>query len=156
MLDTALYLPRSWCDDTERRTEAGIPNHVRFATKPQLATRMIEAAVTAGLPCRWVAADEAYGGDPRLASRLRALRPGYALAVACSHHVTTGIDAYRVDLLAAGLPATAWQRVSAGPGAKGHRYYDWSFTALPAHVDEHRGHHWLLIRRNRRTRELAF
>ncbi|MGN9779580.1 IS701 family transposase [Micromonospora sp. H33] len=52
MRDTALYLPRSWCDDTERRTEAGIPDHVRFATKPQLAARMIEAAVTAGMPCR--------------------------------------------------------------------------------------------------------
>ncbi|MGN9779581.1 hypothetical protein ACTMS0_28075 [Micromonospora sp. H33] len=45
--------------------------------------------------------------------------------------MTTGIGAYRVDLLAAGLPATAWQRMSAGPGAKGHRYYDWSFTRYP-------------------------
>lgn len=156
MLDTALYLPKSWCDDPRRRAEAGIPEQVRFATKPQLAARMIEAAVTAGLPCRWVAGDEAYGGDPRLAARLRALRLGYVLAVACSHRVTTGIGVYRVDALAAGLPAAAWQRVSAGRGAKGHRYYDWSFTALPAHHDEHGGHHWLLIRRHRRTGELAF
>jgi SRSO17 transposase len=155
MLDAALYLPKSWCGDTERRTEAGIPDLVRFATKPQLAARMIETAVTAGLPCRWVAGDEAYGGDPGLAARLRALRLGYVLAVACSHQVSTGIGAYRVDTLAAGLPATAWPRVSAGRGAKGYRYYDWSFTALPTHPDEHGGHHWLLIRRNRRTRELA-
>ena len=41
-------------------------------------------------------------------------------------------------------------------GAKGYRYYDWSFTALPHADDEHGGHHWLLIRRNRRTGELAF
>ncbi|MFK3984437.1 hypothetical protein ACI2K4_29200 [Micromonospora sp. NPDC050397] len=41
-----------------------MPEHLRFATKPQLAHRMIEAAVTAGLPCRWVAGDEAYGADP--------------------------------------------------------------------------------------------
>jgi SRSO17 transposase len=47
-------MPKSRCDDTERRTEAGIPDLVRFATKPQLAARMIETAVTAGLPCRWV------------------------------------------------------------------------------------------------------
>jgi hypothetical protein len=60
------------------------------------------------------------------------------------------------DVLAAGLPASAWQRKSAGRGAKGHRYYDWSFTALPAHHDAHGGHHWLLIRRNRSTGELAF
>jgi SRSO17 transposase len=156
MLDAALYLPKSWCDDPERRTEAGIPELVRFATKPQLAARMIDAAVTGGLPCRWVAGDEAYGGDPRLATRLRALRLGYVLAVACSHQVTTGIGVYRTDVLAADLPASAWQRVSAGRGAKGHRYYDWSYTALPHAADEHGGHHWLLIRRNRRTRELAF
>lgn len=156
MLDAALYLPKSWCDDPERRAEAGIPDTVRFATKPQLAASMIEAAVTAGLPCRWAAGDEAYGSDPRLATRLRTLRLGYVLAVACSHQVTTGIGTYRVDALAAGLPATARQRMSAGPGAKGYRYYDWSFTALPHAADEHGGHHWLLIRRNRRTGELAF
>ncbi|MFI6273408.1 IS701 family transposase [Micromonospora zamorensis] len=156
MLDTALYLPKSWCDDPERRAEAGIPEQVRFATKPQLASRMIEAAVTAGLPCRWAAGDEAYGNDPRLAARLRQLRLGYVLAVARSHQVTTGIDVYRVDVLAACLPTTAWHRVSAGRGAKGHRYYDWSFTALPHAADSHAGHHWLLIRRNRATGELAF
>jgi SRSO17 transposase len=55
ILDAALYLPKSWRDDPERRVEAGIPEAVRFATKPQLASRMIETAVTAGLPCRWVA-----------------------------------------------------------------------------------------------------
>ncbi|WP_432899186.1 transposase [Micromonospora matsumotoense] len=49
-LDTALYLPKSWCDGPQRRVEAGIPEQVRFATKPQLAARMIEAAVTGGLP----------------------------------------------------------------------------------------------------------
>lgn len=156
MLDAALYLPKSWCDDAERRAEAGVPEQVRFATKPQLASRMIEAAVTAGLPCRWAAGDEAYGNDPRLAAQLRQLQLGYVLAVACSHQVSTGLGVYRVDALAAGLPATAWQRVSAGRGAKGHRYYDWSFTALPHAADGHGGHHWLLIRRNRKNAELAF
>ncbi|WBB57516.1 IS701 family transposase [Verrucosispora sp. WMMD573] len=156
MLDAALYLPKSWCDDPERRAEAGVPERVRFATKPQLASRMIDEAVAAELPCRWVAGDEAYGNDPRLAARLRHLRLGYVLAVACSHQVTTGSGVYRVDALAAGLPATAWQRRSAGRGAKGYRYYDWSFTALPQSIDAHGGHHWLLIRRNRRTGELAF
>ncbi|WP_186500375.1 IS701 family transposase [Micromonospora sagamiensis] len=156
MVDTALYLPKSWCDDPERRTRAGVPEQVRFATKPQLAARMITAAVTAGLPCRWVAGDEAYGNDPRLAARLRQLRLGYVLAVARSHQVTTGLGVYRVDALATGLPTIAWQRISAGRGAKGHRWYDWSYTALPHATDAHGGHHWLLIRRNRRTGELAF
>ncbi len=117
---------------------------------------MIDSAVAGGLPCRWVAADEAYSGDPRLAAALRVHRLGYVLAVARSHRVITGIGIQRVDDLAVALPPTAWQRISAGAGAKGHRYYDWAFTSLPAHGDEHTGRHWLLMRRNRRTGELAF
>jgi len=156
LLDTALYLPKSWCDDPERRTRAGVPEQVRFATKPQLASRTITTAVTAGLLCRWVAGDEAYGSDPRLATQLRGLRLGYVLAVACSHQVTTGLGAHRVDALAAGLPTTAWHRLFAGKGAKGHRWYDWAFVTLPHAADAHGGHHWLLIRRNRSTGKLAF
>ncbi|RQX03858.1 hypothetical protein [Micromonospora inaquosa] len=67
----------------------------------------------------------------------------------------TGLGVYRVDALAAELPITAWQRISAGRGAKGRRYYDWCFGPLPHATDAHGGHHWLLIRRNRRTGELA-
>ncbi|SCG43637.1 SRSO17 transposase [Micromonospora inositola] len=156
LIDAALYLPKVWCENPSRRSEAGVPDEIRFATKPQLAARMIDEAVAAGLPCRWVAGDEAYGGDPRLAAALRGHRLGYVLAVACSHQVITGIGSRRVDHLAAGLTRTAWQRVSAGAGAKGHRYYDWAWMPLPAHADAHAGHHWLLIRRHRRTGELAF
>ena len=34
------------------------PEQIEFAAKPQLARRLIETAVAAGLPCRWVAGDE--------------------------------------------------------------------------------------------------
>jgi SRSO17 transposase len=70
--------------------------------------------------------------------------------------VIIGLGVYRVDFLAAGLPATAWQRMSAGRGAKGHRYYDWAFIALPHPTDAYGGHHWLLMRRSHRTGGLAF
>lgn len=66
MLDAALHLPRSWCDDADRRAEAGVPQQVQFASKPTLASRMITAAVPAGLPCRWVADDKAYSVNSRL------------------------------------------------------------------------------------------
>ena len=50
-------------------------------------------------------------------------------------------------------PAGAWQRYSAGAGAKGYRDYDWAWAA----IDPGRpGHRQLLIRRSRRTGELAF
>jgi SRSO17 transposase len=156
LLDTALYLPKSWTVNPERLAEAGVPDEVGFATKPQLARRLIETALTGGLPCRWVSGDEAYGGDPALAAALRGHRLGYVLAVACSHRMPTGLGVFRADQIAAGLPGHAWQRLSAGEGAKGHRYYDWAFITLPHAADQHTGHHWLLIRRNRSTGELAF
>jgi hypothetical protein len=62
----------------------------------------------------------------------------------------------RADRIAAGLPRTAWQWLSAGAGARGFRYYDWAFIALPLAEDAHGGRHWILIRRNRGTGELAF
>jgi SRSO17 transposase len=49
-----------------RCQEAGIPDEVGFATKPQLARRMLEHALEAGLPHAWITADEVYGQDRRL------------------------------------------------------------------------------------------
>lgn len=50
--------------DPRRCTGAGIPEEVEFATKPALAGTMIDRALDAGVPARWVAADEVYGADP--------------------------------------------------------------------------------------------
>ena len=58
MVDRELYLPRSWTDDPDRCAAAGVPADVGFATKPGLATAMIERALDAGVPAGWVTADE--------------------------------------------------------------------------------------------------
>ena len=59
--------------------------------------------------------------------------------------------------LAKRLPARAWQRISAGPGAKGPRWYDRALieVADPA-VTNGGGPHWLLIRRRISDGEYAF
>jgi SRSO17 transposase len=67
--------------------------------------------------------------------------------------VSTGAGACQAGTIAARLPRAAWQRYSAGAGAKGHRYYDWAWVAVGPRRP---GCHWLLIRRHRHTRELAF
>src|SRR5437588_4991962 len=40
-IDRALYLPKLWASDPARRTAAHVPAEIGFATKPQLASRMI-------------------------------------------------------------------------------------------------------------------
>jgi SRSO17 transposase len=153
LIDRELYLPRSWAGDPGRCAAAGIPGGTAFATKPELALRMITRALDAGVPARWVTADEVYGGDPGLRAGLEARQLGYVLAVAKSHPVTTAAGVCRADALAARLPPRAWQRLSAGPGAKGHRWYDWAWISIDPGLP---GHRHLLIRRSRRAGELAF
>ncbi|MET9663693.1 IS701 family transposase [Streptomyces sp. NPDC006510] len=154
LIDRRLYLPeQSWCTDPERRRAAGIPDEVQFATKPRLAREMIAAALEAEVEAPWVTGDEAYGQDPQLRAALEARGTGYVMAVARSMRVriNQGRTAVRADTVAERLPATAWQRHSAGPGAKGPRHYDWAWIHIG--TDDHRH---LLIRRNRTTGELAF
>src|SRR3712207_6768080 len=65
-IDRALYLPKEWAHDQQRRQDAGVPDAVRFATKPELATEMLLRALDAGVPCGWVTGDTIYGGDRTL------------------------------------------------------------------------------------------
>ncbi len=153
-IDRALYVPRSWTEAPDRCRSAGIPDDLAFATKPQLAARMVERALDAGAPARWVAGDEVYGDNPHLRIALEHRRTGYVLAVSSTHSVITPAGKFQAKTLAARIPKRAWQRLSAGAGAKGERYYDW------AQIDILDAAGWpgqwcLLVRRNRRTGELA-
>jgi SRSO17 transposase len=156
LIDRALYLPRSWTDDPDRCTAAGVPDIVAFATKPALAAELISRAAAAGVPAGWVAGDEVYGADPDLRATVRGLGLGYVLQVAATCRVPTHAGPIQVDQLPARLPAKAWQTYSAGPGSKGQRIYSWAWIALLSEDAADPGHHHLLIRRNRTTGELAY
>ncbi|HEX6405489.1 MAG TPA: IS701 family transposase [Pseudonocardiaceae bacterium] len=152
MIDRELYLPRAWMDAPARCAGAGVPEDVEFATKPALATTMIGRALDAGVPARWAAGDEVYGADPGLRAELESRQIGYVLGIGCDRRLPTAAGPIRADVLAASVPKAAWARLSAGPGAKGHRYYDWAWVALTGES----GHYWLLIRRHLHHGELAF
>ncbi|PZG01981.1 hypothetical protein C1I99_04620 [Micromonospora deserti] len=121
---------------------------------------MITAAVDAGVPVAWAAADEAYGNSSVFRAHLREHQLGYVLAVSRSHLVPLGGGTVRLraDRVAADLPASAWQRRSAGAGSKGQRFYDWAWLdEVTTDADpDNGGRHSLLIRRNTTTGELAF
>ncbi|MBT1188758.1 IS701 family transposase [Streptomyces sp. CJ_13] len=154
-IDRRLYIPRSWTQDPDRCRAAGVPDDLTFATKPALATEMIARALDVGVPAAWVTGDEGYGGDPHLSAELERRQIGYVLAVSRKRPIATRAGVFRAGQLAYGLPKKAWQRLSAGTGAKGHRFYDWAQVDM-AGPPGSPGHRWLLVRRNRRTGELAF
>jgi SRSO17 transposase len=158
LIDREIYLPRCWTDDPARCAAAGVPEQVRFATKIALARRMLTRALDANVPAAWATADEFYGGDRHLRRDLQARGVGYVLAVAKSHRVTArAVDGpIRADQLAATVPSRAWNRISAGDGAKGHRDYDWAWITITPPADEAAGQHTLLIRRRISDGELAF
>lgn len=158
LIDREVYLPRSWTDDPARCAAAGVPESVRFATKIALARRMLARALDAGTPAAWCTADEFYGGDRALRRDLQARGMGYVLAVARNHRVTAcpAIGPQRVDQITATLSSRAWNRRSAGDGAKGLREYDWAWVVITPPEDETAGHHWLLVRRRLSDGELAF
>ena len=158
LIDREIYLPRCWTEDRARCAAAGVPEHARFATKITLARRMLARTLDADVPAAWATADEFYGRDRGLRRELHARGVGYVLAVPRSHRVTacTPVGAQRVDQVAAALSSRAWNRYSAGKGAKGLREYDWAWVAIPPPADEQAGHHWVLIRRSLTDGKLAF
>src|SRR5829696_2594057 len=165
LLDRELYLPKEWAEDEVRRREAGIPEEVQFQTKPQLARKMLDRALAAKVPCKWVTADEIYGGDRNLRRWLEAQEQAFVLAVTNNEplwsDIGRGVRQERVSAMVASLTDGEWQRLSAGDGAKGPRLYGWARVALERLTwlgeEEVRWEHWLLVRRSiEKPEELAY
>jgi len=166
-IDRALYLPKAWTDDPARLAAAHVPADVGFATKPQLARRMVERAMASGVPFAWVAADTVYGvGEFEMA--LRRADKGYVLGMPRTQEVWS--SGARPDVagtaedVAATLEPAAWRRLSAGAGTKGPRVYDWAYVELAdldAQAQGYSGSHglWtrgLLVRRSTADGACAF
>ena len=154
LIDRRLYLPDSWCQDAERTARAGVPEQVRFATKPALALQTVADALGAGAPAGFVAADTVYDNGPVFRAGVRDPGLGYVLAVSCTHRITVpGGIRRRVDQAAGDLPPESWQRYSAGTGSKGPRWYDWAWIDAAAEAGPG---HSLMIRSHTTTGELAY
>jgi SRSO17 transposase len=158
LLDRELYLPKSWTEDPERCAEAGVPDdrvgapegEVGFATKPELAERMLLRALDAQVPAAWVTGDEAYGQVSALRRALIRRGMSYVLAVPSNQRVHPAVGGEgRIDLAVAGLDSRCWTTITVGAGAKGPRTYQWARARVRPLLDE-RGEpeHWLLARRS--------
>ena len=144
-LDRALYLPEEWRQDKARCHQAGVPETAAFATTPLLARQMIARALEAGVPARWVTGAAVYGNDGKLRRWLEERRVAHVLGVSGQHYVWVGFQQQPVAAVAQQVPRQAWQRLSAGAGSKGPRWFDWAALRLPC--AERGWQRWLLLRR---------
>ena len=132
-IDRALYWPKGKTDDPARLKATYVPGDIGFSTKPQLAAEMIERALAAGVPFRWVAADSVYGvGD--IERDLRKAGKGYVLGVNSNHWFASWGKPQWVVGTAEEIAKTQrrsdWRRLSAGAGTKGPRLHDWCYLEL--------------------------
>ena len=165
-VDRTLYLPKAWTGDPDRMKAAHVPPEVTFATKPALARAMIERAITAKAPFRWVAADSVYGVS-EVEMALKRAGKGFVLGVSSDHGFNSWGKPRAVSgsaqTIAGGLAASEWTRLSAGEGTKGPRWHDWCYLELADLEASEFGEEvpglWtrgLLIRRSLADGELAF
>src|SRR5947208_202034 len=61
-----LYVPKDWAGDGGRRAAAGIPEDLRFQTKPQLAAGIVKQLLAEERCPPRVTGDEVYGRDAKL------------------------------------------------------------------------------------------
>lgn len=151
LVERELYLPKGWTDDRERCRQAGIPEQAGFASKQQLAVRML-ARLARRVPAAWVAADAVYGPDTWLRAWLEGQQLGYVLGIRACDRVAVDTGEGGVAKVAAGellgrLAAAGFLRIGAGPGVQGPRWWDWARLELPQPTVH--GHiRWLLARRH--------
>ena len=150
LLDRELYLLQVWADAGQRRRESGVPEEARFRTKPQLAREMLERAVEAGVPLRWVTGDEVYGSHRRLWLEGEGI-PHVLAAIKRNEKLWAMTDKgprqVRADRLASQFEESAWVRLSAGKGAKSPRVYDWTRVDIRPLREPGQGH-WLQAERS--------
>jgi len=147
-MDRALYLPKEWAQDIDRRTEAGVPEGVRFADKLKLAKRLLERAFEANVPASWVVADSFYGRSHGFRSWLEKRGCPYAVMVPKTNAVRYRGRRKKIERLVERLPEDAWALMApAGEGPDRRRPWEWA--CLELHGDPEKGMgRWLLVRRS--------
>jgi len=184
VLDRRLYVPTEWLTDeayAERRTQCGLPPDLTFKTKPELAQEMLAAVVQSqALRCRWVVADEAFGGNPAFLDGVAGLGLWYFAEVPHSTRVwearpathvppwrgrgrrpqrerlVEGAPAARTVLeVAAVLPTEAWARQTIKEGSQGPMVAECATLRVVAVRETLPGPDvWLVRRRHIETGEL--
>jgi len=147
------WIPAEHLSDPVKSAGMGLPGDLVFRTKGQLAIDVLTEAFADGIRLDFVCGDEVYGSCTQLRAFLEARGQAYVLRVPSNFHLTVarGIKLTCKQAAARLLAGDRhWEIRSAGKGAKGARWYAWSWTAAVS------PRHYLLIRRHLTTGELAY
>lgn len=133
LVDVRLFLTKSWANDRKRRKKCGVPKHIRFQTRHELALEMLDADGP-HLPHAWIAGDEEMGRSTWFRGALRERNEHYLLAVP-SNTVVRDLEGMplawsdrgvalkrpfeQARAWAAALPEAAWTRIDVRDGHKG-------------------------------------
>jgi SRSO17 transposase len=122
-VNVRLYLPREWTDDPQRMKEAGVPEDIKFQTKPEIALTLLDEAIALGISHEAVVTDASYGGDDPYISGLEERGEHYVNAVPCDFTVILEGDkeakVVRADAVMHQLPKREWQTIRWREGTKG-------------------------------------
>jgi SRSO17 transposase len=83
LVDERLYLSKEWIKDKIRRKKCGVPKHIRYQTRHELALDMLKNN-SEYLPHSWIAGDDEMGRSSGFRRDLRRLGEQYLLAVPCN------------------------------------------------------------------------
>jgi SRSO17 transposase len=71
LIDTRLFLPKSWTNDPDRCQEASVPEaRLEHRKKAELAVDLVQSARQNGVDFQWVGGDAFYGDDPEFLRQL--------------------------------------------------------------------------------------
>ncbi len=146
-VDRALYLPKGWATDPDRRAEAGVPKEVAFENKIEQAKEMLERAFAASVPARWVAADSFYGRSHAFREWLEERGRPYAVMVPKTNAVPLEGRKKKIEQHVERLPEDAFSEVR--PPRNGGDRRPWEWACLDLAADPEKGmRRWLLVRRS--------
>jgi SRSO17 transposase len=133
LADERLYLSKEWIKDKARRKKCGVPKHIRYKTRHELALDMLKNN-SEYLPHSWIAGDDEMGRSSGFRKDLRGLDEQYLLAVPCNTYIRdleSEPPAYggrgqppkqpfqRTDRWRAALSNAAWTKFDVRDGEKG-------------------------------------
>jgi SRSO17 transposase len=159
LLDSGLFLPKSWDADRPRCRAADIPDDLVYRAKWRIALELVARAEENGWSFDWLTFDEGYGSKPGFLARLDGAGVRYVGEVPSTFACRLGRSRRTLSAAAVfALPGVKRQaarsfRIAQQTGAA----TVWQAKAVAVALgDDRRPRHRLIVARNRETGEVKY